>query len=239
MIHRPIPEGKIAVVTAAIGTALPVEVSNPFDTVDYHAFIDFDSEHELPAKTMWSLHTAGYWSIDSLYRDRRHAKIYKILPQFFLPGYDYYIWIDSTHMVAMDPHEIVQTYLKDSDIALFKHPERDCVYEEGKLIQEIRFDYPELVQSQLDYYESEEYPKNNGLYELPCRVQRNTGQIRDTMLTWWELICKYSSRDQLSLPYAMHMHNVTPTIMPGSANGLMRNIILPQVVNSNHSRVNV
>ena len=74
---------KIAVVTAAIGTALPVE-QTVFEGVDYHAFIDFQSEHELPGETMWSLHTAGEWSIDHYFRDRRHAKIYKILPQFFL-----------------------------------------------------------------------------------------------------------------------------------------------------------
>ena len=35
---------KIAVVTAAIGTALPVE-QTVFEGVDYHAFIDFQSEH--------------------------------------------------------------------------------------------------------------------------------------------------------------------------------------------------
>ena len=33
------------------------------------------------------------------------------------------------------------------DIALFKHPERDCVYEEAELIKQIRFDSLEFVQS--------------------------------------------------------------------------------------------
>ena len=193
---------KIAVVTASVGAGLPIEQS-VFEGVDYHAFVDLDSETELPTETMWSYHGVPQWSIDKQYMDRRHAKIFKILPHLFLPGYDYYIWIDSTHMVGMNPNQIIEMYLKDSDIALFKHPERDCVYDEGDIIQGVKFDKGYNVQSQMNFYESTSYPRNNGLYELPCRIQRNTGQIQALMLTWWELICKYSSRDQLSLPFAM------------------------------------
>ena len=154
----------------------------------------------------------------------------------FLPGYDYYIWVDATHAVKMDPKEIVEIYLKDSDIALFEHSERDCVYEEAELIKKIKFDSLEFVQKQMLFYQSCGYKKHNGLYELPCRIQRNSLEIQALMLTWWELICKFSSRDQLSLPFAMDMHNITPIIMPGRANGIMSNEILPQVITSNHQR---
>ena len=228
---------KIAVVTASVGANFTVEVENPFPHVDYHAFIDFQSEHELPAETMWSLHTIQEWTIDQFYRDRRHAKVYKILPQFFLPGYDYYVWIDSTHAVMKDPVEIVNEYLQDSDIAVFRHPERDCVYDEAHLIQAVKFDNLSFVNQQMVFYESRGYPRNNGLYELPCRIQRNSGLMTATMLTWWELICKYSSRDQLSFPYALREHGVTPTIMPGKANSLWGNEIMPQVLNSDHVRM--
>ena len=107
-----------------------------------------------------------------------------------------------------------------------------------EIIQGIKFDRGYNVQSQMTFYQSRSYPQENGLYELPCRIQRNTFEIQTLMLTWWELICKYSSRDQLSLPFAMHMHGITPAIMPGKANGIMQNEILPQVINSNHPRVN-
>jgi hypothetical protein len=226
---------KIAVVTASVGAGLPIEQS-VFEGVDYHAFVDDNSGAGIPAGTMWKFHNVPQWSIDKEYMDRRHAKIFKILPHLFLPGYDYYIWIDSTHMVGLDPNQIIEMYLKDSDIALFKHPERDCVYDEADIIQGVKFDKGYNVQSQMNFYESTSYPKNNGLYELPCRIQRNTGQIQALMLTWWELICKYSSRDQLSLPFAMTLHGITPAIMPGNANGIMRNSILPQIRNSNHRR---
>jgi hypothetical protein len=223
---------KIAIVTASVGAGLPVEYPIPFKGVDYHAFVS----ESAPEETMWNYHPVPEWTIDKQYAGRRHAKVFKILPHLFLPGYDYYIWVDSTHLVAMNPQDIVEQYLKDSDIAVFEHPERDCVYDEASLIQAIKYDRVYDVQRQMDYYLSNNYPHNNGLYELPCRVQRNTPQIQALMLTWWELICKYSSRDQLSFPYALHMHQIKPTIMPGKANGIMRNNILPQVKTSNHSR---
>ena len=144
--------------------------------------------------------------------------------------------VDATHAVKMDPKEIVETYLKDSDIALFKHPERDCVYEEAELIKQVRFDSLEFVQNQMVFYQSRSFEKHKGLFELPCRIQRNTLEIQALMLTWWELICKFSSRDQLSLPFALDMHGITPAIMPGRANGLMLNEILPQVITSDHQR---
>jgi len=228
---------KIAVVTASVGADLPVESANPFEGVDYHAFVDFTSGLERPTESMWKFHPVPQWTTDRTYTNRRHAKIFKVLPHLFLPGYDYYIWIDSTHMVAMDPKQIIEMYLKDADIALFKHPERNCVYREADIILATKFDKGYNVQSQMNFYKSCGYAEEVGLYELPCRIQRNTPQIQALMLTWWELICKYSSRDQLSLPFALTAHRITPAIMPGNANGIMRNSILPQVRNSNHSRV--
>jgi len=228
---------KIAIVTASIGAGLPIESLNPIEGADYHAFVDFDSDLERPKESMWQFHNVPKWTIDKRYTDRRHAKIFKILPHLFVPGYDYYIWIDSTHMVVMNPIDIINMYLKDSDIALFKHPERNCVYQEAEVIKSVNFDQLSFVDFQMIFYESMSYPKENGLYELPCRIQRNTSQIQALMLTWWELICKYSSRDQLSLPFALHMHGITPSIMPGNANGIMRNTIFPQVTTSNHSRI--
>ena len=168
----------------------------------------------------------------------RNAKIYKVLPHLFIPGYDYYIWIDSTHYVAVDPHQIIDEFLFDSDIGLFQHPERNCVYQEAQLIKEVNFDHHELVDAQMEFYQSIGYPPNNSLYELPCRIQRNTLKIQEAMLSWWEMICMYSSRDQLSLPYVLQKHQITPSIIPGFANRISGNQYLPQYVGSNHSRTN-
>jgi hypothetical protein len=222
---------KIAVLTASIGTnnLLPV---NPFDDVDYFAFSD--RQTNVPG---WIVKKAAEFSTDPKYKNRRNAKIYKVLPFLFTPDYDYYFWIDSTHQLEEDPRTVINTYLKDSDVAVFKHPERDCVYEEGKLVKQIGFDYPNLIDDQLDFYRDMCYPENNGLYELPVRVQRNTELTQRMGMMWWEQICMFSSRDQISFPFVCHQLGIKPSIMSGRANTIRGNSIMPQVVTSNHSRI--
>ena len=59
------------------------------------------------------------------------------MPHVFLPDYDYHIWMDPTHDIISDPKEFCPTYLKDNDIALFKHPERSCLYDEANTLIEL------------------------------------------------------------------------------------------------------
>ena len=74
----------------------------------------------------------------------------------------------------MDPKEIVETYLKDSDIALFKHPERDCVYEEAELIKQVRFDSLEFVDSVMTMFTRVNYisSSNNCLAVHPIKTTK-------------------------------------------------------------------
>jgi hypothetical protein len=221
---------KIAVVTSSIGAnaLLPIK---KFPGVDYHAFID-DAKNA----NGWTTHSVVKFSSDPTFKNRRDAKVYKVLPFAFLPDYDYYFWIDSTHMLDANPTEVIETYLKDSDIAVFKHPERDCIYIEGNFVKQIGFDHPNLLQDQLAFYKDMCYPKNNGLYELPARVQKNTELTQRMGWMWWEQICMFSSRDQISFPFVCEQLGIKPNILPGRANGNRKNLIMPQIVHSNHKR---
>lgn len=222
---------KIAVVTASIGAneLLPVNV---FERVDYHAFID----ENVKDTNGWTIHSAIKFSSDPTYGNRRNAKIYKVLPFLFLPDYDYYFWIDSTHMVEENPYNVIDEYLSNSDIAVFKHPERNCIYSEGELVKNIKYDYPNLIDDQLQFYRDINYPENNGLYELPARVQKNNKLTQTMGLMWWEQICMFSSRDQISFPFVCHQLDIKPSIIPGKANTIRGNTIFPQIVTSNHMR---
>ena len=132
--------------------------------------------------------------------------------------------------------EVIDKYLTDSDIAVFKHPQRDCIYIEGEFVKQIKFDHPNLLEDQLEFYKDMCYPKNNGLYELPVRVQRNTKLTQQMGWMWWEQICMFSSRDQISFPFVCHQLGIKPTILPGVANTIQGNEIMPQLTISNHSR---
>ena len=220
---------RIAIVTASIGANKLLEPIK-FDGVDYHAFTD---QPEAPG---WQRHDLVRFSSDEHFRNRRDAKVYKVLPFAFIPDYDYYIWVDSTHVVEVSPTEIIDAYLQDTDVAVFRHPQRDCVYVEGEFVKKIRRDFPNLLEDQLDFYRDVGYPEHNGLYELPVRVQRNNLLTQRMGWKWWEQICMFSSRDQISFPFVLHELGITPSIMPGTANCIRGNTLIPQVVSSNHSR---
>lgn len=221
---------KIAVVTSSIGSNRLLDPI-PFEGVDYHAFIDYNETNN-----KWITHPVIYFSSDPIYSNRRNAKIYKILPFAFLPDYDYYFWIDSTHLLETNPFNLIEKYLPDTDVAVFKHPQRDCVYLEGKHVNQVNFDHSNLVNDQLDFYRDMNYPENNGLYELPVRIQRNTELTRKMGWMWWEQICMFSSRDQISFPFVCHQLGINPSILPGRANTIRGNEFMPQLVYSNHSR---
>ena len=89
---------KIAVLTSSIGSTQLLDPI-PFDGVDYHAFVDYASDN-----SGWIKHPTVPFSVDTRYKNRRDEKVYKILPFAFLPDYDYYFWIDSTHILEADPH---------------------------------------------------------------------------------------------------------------------------------------
>lgn len=221
---------KIAVVTSSIGTNNLLKPT-PFKGVDYHAFVD-----NVDQDTEWIKHPIVDFSSDPRYKNRRNAKVYKILPFAFLPDYDYYFWVDSTHILESDPYEVIDKYLNTSDVAVFKHPGQNCLYDEGREVIKINFDHKNLVEDQLSFYKDMGYPEKNGLYELPVRVQRNTELTQRMGWMWWEQICMFSSRDQISFPFVCHQLGIKPSILPGQANTIRGNKIMPQLVYSSHNR---
>ena len=220
---------KIAVITSISGINNKlIDPSIRFENVDYHAFVDdFNSNCKI-----WEQHQIYNFTSDKKFKGRRNAKVYKILPNLFLPEYDYYFWVDSTHELIINPFHVIENVINYSDIALFKHTIRNCVYDEAKELIDLRYDYPENIERQIEFYKLENYPKDFGLYELPCSIRKNNRIINNMNLMWWELICKYSSRDQISLPFVLYKLNINPFILDGCANcGFYANDIMPQVRN--------
>jgi hypothetical protein len=209
---------KIAILTSMFGDRDVLQRPNSvFKDIDYYAFVDRIHECDI-----WKQKIGCQFSVDSKFAARRNAKIYKILPELFIPGYDYYFWIDATHEVIVDPSEIINTYLKNSELGCFKHTTRTCAYDEGKEIINLglHYDYPENVINQLNMYNSEGFPQQTGLWEMSCFIRKNTANIQRLNLMWWEQICRYSSRDQISFPYCLWKTNIVPTELPGFANGI-------------------
>lgn len=218
---------KIAIITSLIGFEGATIRDPSYRTwdVDYFAFVD--RQHDCK---VWKQLPAYKFSTDKNYQGRRNAKLAKVLGSLLLSDYDAYIWHDPYCEVVEPPINIVENFLCSSDICLFKHPERNCVYDEIEILRERNLDTQENLNATKQFLENNNYPKNAGLYELTSFAYRNSFEMKQCMLTWYELICRYSSRDQLTFPYALAKHNIKPNLFPGSALGYGgNNPIIPAI----------
>ena len=224
---------KIAVITSICGD---LEVlSNPSVIhlgVDYFAFVDIKS----PNAKIWKQLDPYHFSSDKKYAQRKNAKIYKILPELFVPNYDYYFWVDASHDLVADPYVIVNKYVSDEQpFAVFRHHQRNCIYDEAKILKKLGYDYKDLINQEMKYFKSQGYPKKNGLYELSAFIKKRTHMSTLASLKWWEYICRYSSRDQISFPFVLWECGIEPNFLPGFANGYNKmgkignNDIMPQI----------
>ena len=226
---------EIAIVTALCGHK--EKLHNPtviHPNADYHAFVSGDATKD----TIWKWHHIHSFSNDPKYDKRRNAKIYKIMPQIFLPGYKFYIWVDVSHDVVADPAFICKNLMNNKDYACFKHTQRNCIYDEAKVLLELGYDHKDLLEKQIEFYKSKGYPQNNGLFELSAFAVRNTQGTQNIGLRWWDNICRFSSRDQLSFMYSVwescpeRLERIA--ILPGFVNGFNKhgtignNDLIPQ-----------
>lgn len=213
---------KVAIITSISGNKdILYDPEIKYEEADYFAFVDQYYDCRVwNQKRLYDFSIDKNFSVYKTYKNRRNAKIYKILPEFFIPNYEYYIWLDGTHELKQSPNTLIETYLKNNDISVFKHIERNCVYQEAKTIEKLGFDTVDNLNRQIDFYKSENFPENYGLFELSCFLRKNIFTIRTMDLLWWEMICRYSSRDQMSFPFVIWKLGIIPSILPGYANGV-------------------
>ena len=212
---------KIAIYTAQSG--METELRDPpviHKDVDYIAFTD----KNITSKVWQVRPVIQFSNIDSDYVSRRDAKIYKILPNLFLPEYDLTVWHDSSCYCLAHPSEIAKNHMINEDLAVFYHRWRNCVYEEAQEVIRLNRDSADKVESQVNYYKSKSYPEKNGLYELPVIFRKNSESNSVMNLRWWEHICKFSSRDQISFPFVLWSMNKKPVVLAGRANTRSNNI---------------
>ena len=200
---------KIIIYTAVCGEQ--DELVDPevvFENISYIAFVDKQYDCKV-----WKQILIQEFSTDSVFKDRRNAKAYKVLSHLFLPDHDYSIWVDSTHELIYDPYEICGMF--KGDISLFNH-DRDCLYREAYLVKRDGLDWPDNTDRQIEFYKKEKMPESYKLYELVAFLRKKSPIIGKLNMMWWEQICKYSSRDQISLPYCLWKLDIIPEILPGN-----------------------
>lgn len=133
-----------------------------------------------------------------------NAKIYKAMPHKFLDC-DISIWVDGNIFPNVPPEQLVEEWLGDADIALFKHPHRESIQWEMKWI-EFQFrnhkDAPALkdAEEQMEHYRQIKFPRKTGVFNCGFIIRRHTPLVNRFNEAWWSEITRWSERDQLSFP---------------------------------------
>jgi hypothetical protein len=226
---------KIAVVTALAGITQKTENSELYpiehDNADYYVFTDNDN---LEIPNGWKLRKLFPYFVDEQFRHRRACRFVKQLTHYLLPSYDYYIWHDSTHMVNENPVSIAER-LGDADMAFFEHPSQRGW--DGEMLAASHRDHAGLGDFTLDYLNKLNIPKSLTLWETSSFIRKNNEKSNECFTLWGDLLSKLTSRDQVTLPAAIHLTNPKVSTLPGycqNQNG--GNDILPQRASSLHAQ---
>lgn len=150
----------------------------------------------------WERRPLVPFSLHPLHRTRRNARIYKVMPHVFLDC-DYSVWVDGHLKLLRNPIDLIDKYLSKGDLALPPHPGRSSYEPEAEAIKDLSKDDPEVIDRQVAAYKAEE-SKLPGRIRMPATgvvVRRHTHRVAAFNQAWWEQICLYSSRDQMSFDY--------------------------------------
>lgn len=202
------PAPRIAVYTAITGrydTLHQPAVVSP--NVAYFCFTDTPRWFSLINDTVWSIaKLPGGEDLDTV-RQARWAKIlFHRIPQ--LATFDYSVWIDGNVTVIGDVQALIES-LNGAPLTGFRHPFRDCLYEEGRACIVEERDDAGVIKRQLARYRSEGYPVRHGLTETNVLIRRHgVPEVVGLMETWWAEVQAHSKRDQLSFCYAAWKTNV-------------------------------
>ena len=143
----------------------------------------------------------------SALRANRFIKI--CIPDEIFDNYEFSLYSDCKRPFTFDFEQMLNCLEPDSDILLRKHrSKRNCAYEEGLYCIEIKKDTEQNIMKQLNFYESEHFPHHLGLFDASWILRRHTKALKEYMKHWWEMIERFSHRDQVSLPYIIWKYNI-------------------------------
>ena len=190
-------QGKVAVITANMGN-FEKSVGYVRQSVNYDFYMFTDRNFAPRIKSM---------------TPRLQARIVKMFGWQMAPDYDLYIWVDSSFsLLHPDSVKWLIEQCGDKDMAVFAHPNRKTIQEEGYYLRKcrrngdpyIRERYKnEMIEDQMEEIMADKGYVDNRLFASTFYVYRNNEKVRGMMKEWWYHTSRYHSVDQLSLPYVI------------------------------------
>ncbi len=215
---------RVAIFSAVFGKYDDLKPARPQSVpTDYYLFTD-QSHDEAKG---WSIKVGK--PAEAPDHPRLQAKWFKLHPHRLFPNgrrsrpplwrrYDYTIWVDASMLIeSADFARDVTAFSGREGIATYRHPWRDCIYEEASASMQMTEKYGDQpIAEQVAAYRSEGFPEHAGLAACGVLV-RNTQATHlpgiDEM--WWREILQWTYQDQLSLPVVFWRAGRTFNEIPG------------------------
>jgi len=205
---------KIALITAVFGeTDAPKHIKA--QDIDFDAFYFTDKPRHVPGP--W-LAMADEYHPQLCTNSALAAKYYKAQSHRIpcLSGYDVHIWVDGSVVIkACDTVGKMVDYLKNGDIAQFKHPKGDSITGEVRRSAGLKKYAGQPVAKQADHYLKSGMPDKYGLWVNTYVCRRITDKTCAMFDAWWKEIFAWSIKDQVSLPFVYWKHGFKPVEIPG------------------------
>ena len=93
--------------------------------------------------------------------------------------------------------------LGESDIVVFNHPRRGCLYHEALYCIAVGNADSARCYEQIRDYNRKGMPTNSGLWNGGFLLRRNNDYMAEVNEAWWVECSRHTMRDQISLPYVL------------------------------------
>lgn len=154
--------------------------------------------------------------LPDMFKDpRRESRLPKMLPHIYFPDAEYSLYLDANIINKVSIETLIRAWLIDSDIAVFKHSTRNCLFDEANECVRLELDKKEVIQAHIQRYKHFEIQK--GLYQGGVILRRHTGRIQRLNEMWWAEYCTGCKRDQVSLPYCLETLGIPINAIEGHA----------------------
>lgn len=176
----------------------------------------------------WSLYPCLYYPREDVsvaqksppaacYTPQRVSRWHKLNSHILFPG-EVTVWFDGSQVPT--PRFSLDTFREMLDpsfaIASFRHPDRDCLYDELEACIRFQKDDPQEMRRQVSRYAKAGYPEKNGMVETACVVRSGDEAAAAFNRRWWQEIEQHSVRDQLGFNYTAYALGMSYGIVPGS-----------------------
>lgn len=174
------------------------------DDYDYVCFTDNPALLRFRNYGVWQIRPLAFNALDNTRNNRWH----KLHPHELFPEHEESIYVDSNINILTD---YIFNAVKNTkkDFILPRHFQNDCIYDELKFIVQCGKDTAGNMKVLHDLYASEKLPHHLGFSENNLLYRKHHSKdVIKIMDMWWNMIEKYSRRDQASLIYVLWKNRI-------------------------------